>query len=128
MANPGRSWNPPSPPTSPPKLPKPPSGYQGVETILSSDWEPHSLTLVGGPNRQMPWPPVPKVDIERITGKTHLSLFNEREAEREYEASLRGEEYEASLRGEDYVYQTPETDEDGYLVVPAGTRPAAFPP
>ena len=115
MANPGRSWNPPSPP----KLPKPPSGYQGVETILSSDWEPHSLTLVGGPNRQMPWPPVPKVDIERITGKTHLSLFNEREAEREYEASL---------RGEDYVYQTPETDEDGYLVVPAGTRPAAFPP
>ncbi len=45
-------------------------------------------------------------DIERITGRTHLSLYNEREAEREYDAFLQGKNYE---------YLSPQIDADGYL-------------
>ncbi len=45
-------------------------------------------------------------EIERITGRTHLSLYNEREAEREYDAWMQGENYE---------YLSPKVDADGYL-------------
>ena len=53
-----------------------------------------------------PIPPPPMSEIERITGRTHLSLYNEREAEREYDAWMQGENYE---------YLSPKVDADGYL-------------
>jgi hypothetical protein len=54
----------------------------------------------------MLWPSPPATEIERITGKTHISLHNRREALKELEAWA---------SGEDYQYTTPPTDEDGYL-------------
>lgn len=52
-------------------------------------------------------PPPPDDVMERITGRTTLALYNRREAEREYDASL---------QGEPYTYCVPETDKDGYVL------------
>lgn len=93
MANPGKNWNPPERSWNPPAAPRlrlPESTIPGLGLGLPA-----------------PIPPPPMLEIERICGLTHISLFNAREAAREYDAFL---------RGESYVYRTPETDAEGYLV------------
>ena len=57
---------------------------------------------------RLPWPPHPRAEIERITGRLHLSTYCQREAERECDACLRGEDYE---------FRTPPVDADGYVVL-----------
>ena len=72
------------------------------------------MGMIPPPPPHLPWPPVPRAEIERITGKLHLDTFCRQEAEREYEAFL---------RGEDYRFETPETDAQGYLLGRTSGRP-----
>lgn len=76
-------------PPLPPVLPKHPTYY--------------TVGLCAG----LPHPQLPRSEIERVLGRVHIETYNEREAEREYDALIRGEAYR---------YVTPETDADGYLV------------
>lgn len=63
----------------------------------------------------MPWPPMPRHEMERIRGRLHISTYCRREAEREYAAWL---------ECADYTFHVPETDGEGYLLTAAevGTR------
>ena len=70
------------------------------------DWKPPMPLFLGLDPRLIP--PAPLHEIERITGRLHLSTYCQQEAEREYDACL---------RGEDYRFQTPETDAGGYVVL-----------
>ena len=59
-----------------------------------------------GLSKGLPWPSVPRHEIERIRGKMHISTYCKQEAEREYDAWMQGENYD---------FRAPETDGDGYL-------------
>lgn len=63
----------------------------------------------------MPWPPLPRHEMERIRGRMHISTYCRRAAEREYAAWL---------ECADYTFHVPETDGEGYLLTAAeiGTR------
>ena len=99
------------PPALPPFAKREDMGYRGRGSV------PRDGTLrMTSLNRPAPWPPVPRAKMEMITGKLHLGTYCRQEAEREYEASL---------RGEDYQFQTPETDAGGYLTSSLSRRPVA---
>ena len=60
-----------------------------------------------GLSQGLPRPSVPRHEIERVRGRTHISTYCECEAEKEYAAWM---------QGEDYDFRMPETDGDGYLL------------